>query len=167
MRIIKYGVVLDDDNRNVLVKESSSNYPALQRNILDPEAVRDLAVQVFGADRKAEEFVWMIATNSHFYPIGVFEVSHGSDRASMLNPREVFTRLFLCGASKFFLIHNHPSGDIAPSMDDLDATKRIAKGSQILGVEFMDHVIVGPDATYYSLRENATYLFFEKENEKS
>ena len=161
MRVVKYNVMLNGDKKAELVKESSTNYPDLARSLSDPCDVRDFAEAVFHADRMAEEYAWLIATDYRLHPIGVFEISHGSDRTSLLNAREVFTRLFLCGAGNFFLVHNHPSGDIAPSQEDIDATKRIFNGSQLLGIQLKDHVIVVSNLEYYSFHESRPEIFGE------
>lgn len=159
MRVTKYNVVLNSDKKTELVKESSANYPQLSRSLSGPSIVRDLAEEVFHASRMAEEYTWLIATDSVLHLTGVFEISHGSDRIAMLGAREIFTRLFLCGAGRFFLVHNHPSGDTTPSKEDIASTKKILKGSQVLGVELMDHIIVGSDRTYYSFQESMPEIF--------
>ena len=159
MRVVKYNIMLNDDKKAELIKESSANYPELARSLSDPSDIRDFAKAVFRADRMAEEYVWAIATDFHLHPIGVFEISHGSDRTSLLNEREVFTRLFLCGAGSFFLVHNHPSGDIFPSQEDIDATKRIFNGGELLGIQLKDHVIVGSNLEYYSFHKSMPEIF--------
>jgi len=61
-------------------------------------------------------------------------------------------KLLLCGASKFFLVHNHPSQDPSPSQNDHAVTKRIKECGLLLGVNLVDHIIVGND--YFSFFEN-------------
>ena len=152
MKIVQYKTILDEDRKNILVRESSRDYPDL-RNLNNPERLYLLANSVFDANHLAEEYVWLIAVNVKHHPIGVFEVSHGSDYASVVTPRELFVRLFLCGAHAFFLIHNHPSGDITPSSEDNALTKRVITSGKTLNVELLDHVIIA-DRMYYSYREN-------------
>lgn len=152
MRIIQYKTMLDEDRKNILVRESSKNYPDLGK-LNNPDSVCLLANSVFDANRLAEEHAWLIAVNTKNRPIGVFEVSHGSDCASIVTPRELFVRLFLCGAHAFFLIHNHPSGDITPSSEDDALTKRIIAAGKTLNVGLLDHIIIA-DRMYYSYRES-------------
>ena len=152
MRIVQYKTILDEDRKNILVRESSKNYPDLGK-LNNPDSVYLLANSVFDANRLAEEHVWLIAVNVKNHPIGVFEVSHGSDCASIITPRELFVRLFLCGAHAFFLIHNYPSGDTTPSSEDNALTKRVITSGKTLNVELLDHVIVA-DRMYYSYRES-------------
>lgn len=152
MRIIQYKTILDEDRKNILVRESSKNYPGLG-GLDSPDSVCLLANSVFDANRLAEEHVWLIAVNIKNNPIGVFEVSHGSDCTSIVTPRELFIRLLLCGAHAFFLVHNHPSGDITPSSEDDAVTRRVITSGKTLNVELLDHVIIA-DRMYYSYRES-------------
>lgn len=152
MRIIQYQAMLDEDRKNILVRESSKNYPGLG-GLDSPDSVCLLANSVFDASRLAEEHAWLIAVNTKNHPIGVFEVSHGSDCAAVVTPRELFIRLLLCGAHAFFLVHNHPSGYITPSAEDDALTKRVIAAGKTLNVEMLDHVIVA-DRKYYSYRES-------------
>ena len=157
MRIIQYKTILDEDRKNILVRESSKNYPDLGE-LDNPDNVCLLVNSVFDANRLAEEHVWLIAVNIKNHPIGVFEISHGSDHVSIVTPRELFIRLFLCGAHAFFLIHNHPSGDITPSSEDDELTKRIISAGKMLNVGLIDHVIIA-DRMYYSYRESRESWF--------
>lgn len=106
MRITCYKAMLDDDRKNILVKESSGNYPEI-REIKSPWKVTEMLNQVFQAEKQAEEHTYLIATDTKMKIIGVFEVAHGIVDASLLNPREIFVRLCLCGAATFIISHNH------------------------------------------------------------
>ena len=152
MRIIQYKTMLDEDRKNILVREASKNYPDLG-GLDSPDSVCLLANSVFDANRLAEEHAWLIGVNAKNRPIGVFEVSHGSDCAAVVTPREIFIRLLLCGAHAFFMVHNHPSGDITPSSEDDALTKRVIAAGKTLNVELLDHVIIA-DRKYYSYRES-------------
>lgn len=152
MRIIQYKTMLDEDRKNILVRESSKNYPDLG-GLDSPDSVCLLTNSVFDANRLAEEHGWLIGVNVKNRPIGVFEISHGSDCAAVVTPREIFIRLLLCGAHAFFLVHNHPSGDITPSSEDDALTKRVIAAGKTLNVELLDHVIIA-DRKYYSYRES-------------
>lgn len=152
MEIIKYSVYVP----NVLIKESTAEYPV---NTMDsPEKIVEFINTVFALDKKAEEYLYMIAFNTKNKPLGVFEVSHGSVDFSVARPRELLLRALLVGATNFVLIHNHPSGDPTPSASDIDATKRIISAANILCVSCLDHIIVG-DSNYYSFRIHKSDLF--------
>jgi len=68
------------------------------------------------------------------------------------SPRDILSPALECRASAFILIHNHPSGNPEPSDDDIRFTKKIKKASEILGIPFLDHIIIGKD-TYRSLKD--------------
>jgi DNA repair protein RadC len=83
--------------------------------------------------------------------IGIDEVSCGSVNASVVHPREVFKAAILANAVFLMLIHNHPSGYVDPSKDDIELTQQLVKSGQILGIEVIDHLIVS-SKEYYSFR---------------
>ncbi len=82
----------------------------------------------------------------------VHEVSRGSLDATVVHPREVFKAATLASAAAIVLAHNHPSGDPTPSPDDMVLTTRIANAGDIMGIEVLDHIIVGEGA-YFSFVE--------------
>ena len=98
----------------------------------------------------AEEYVYLICADTKCHISGVFELSHGSADSSVLKPREVFIRALLAGAVNIILVHNHPSGDPTPSRDDFQITGRIRESGKMIGVELIDHIIIG-DPEYYSV----------------
>ena len=65
---------------------------------------------------------------------------------------ELFKSILIGNSEKFILIHNHPSGDATPSVSDIEFTKRVLEGANILGVQFLDHIVVG-DNSYQSIME--------------
>ena len=85
----------------------------------------------------------MISLDYKCHPLGFFEVSHGTVNSSIVDPRSVFIRALLSGATSIILCHNHPSGDCTPSKEDVLLTKRIKEGGELLGIELLDHVIIG------------------------
>ena len=94
----------------------------------------------------------MICMNTKNKIIGVFEISHGSVNSSIVSPREVFQKALLANAVSIIVMHNHPSGDSTPSREDIEVTRRLSEAGKIVGVELLDHIIVG-DRVYCSLKE--------------
>ncbi len=84
--------------------------------------------------------------------LAIETVSVGSLNSSIVHPREVFKNPLKRSAAALVLVHNHPSGDPAPSREDLDVTKRLVEAGKILGIEVLDHIIIG-DQRYISLKE--------------
>ncbi|KAA0549566.1 JAB domain-containing protein [Bacillus sp. BGMRC 2118] len=76
----------------------------------------------------------------------------GSLNASIVHPREVFKEAFRRSAASIICIHNHPSGDPAPSKEDIEVTKRLSECGKIIGIELLDHLIIG-DGKFVSLKE--------------
>jgi DNA repair protein RadC len=99
-----------------------------------------------GIDR--EKFIVLLLNAKHI-PIGVNTVSVGSLTASIVSPREVFKPAIVGNAAAVLLAHNHPSGDPAPSPEDIELTKRLRDAGELLGIRVLDHVILG-DGKYYS-----------------
>lgn len=77
----------------------------------------------------------------------------GSLNTSVVHPREIFREAIRCSAASVICIHNHPSGDPTPSQEDVEITKRLFNAGEMIGIEMIDHLIIG-DQTYYSMREN-------------
>lgn len=80
-------------------------------------------------------------------------ISIGSVNASTLSPRDIFIEVLKYKAVSFVLLHNHPSGDPRPSASDILITKSLYKGAKLLGVDLLDHIIIGNN-TYMSFRQN-------------
>ncbi|MEH7379788.1 DNA repair protein RadC [Bacillus sp. JJ1533] len=76
----------------------------------------------------------------------------GSLNASIVHPREVYKEAFRRSAASIICIHNHPSGDPAPSREDIEVTKRLVECGRIIGIELLDHLIIG-EHKYVSLKE--------------
>jgi DNA repair protein RadC len=71
----------------------------------------------------------------------------------MAGPREVYQAALLSNAAGIVVGHNHPSGDPTPSPDDRQLTVRLASAGAVIGVELLDHIVVGHDGRYYSFKE--------------
>jgi DNA repair protein RadC len=82
----------------------------------------------------------------------VHEVSRGSLDSTVVHPREVFKAASLASAAAIVLAHNHPSGDPTPSTDDIRLTTRLVSAGEIMGIEVIDHIIIGHDS-YFSFLE--------------
>ena len=76
----------------------------------------------------------------------------GSLNASIVHPREVFKEALKWSAASIIVSHNHPSGDPTPSQEDVQVTRRLTQAGEILGIECLDHLIIG-DGRYVSMKE--------------
>lgn len=120
-----------------------------------PENVYKLATKTLNLLEAAEEYVYLITLNNKNKLTGLFEVSHGTVNSSILSPREIYIRALLLGATNIIIFHNHPSGDPEPSKENIRVTKRLKAAGELLGVELLDHLIVGDK--YYSFREEQMF----------
>jgi len=102
-------------------------------------------------DAPTEQFHIVLLDSRHRVMRSVL-TSQGTLTASLVHPREVFRPALRESAAAVVLVHNHPSGDPAPSHEDREITRRLARAGSLLGVPVLDHVIVA-DRGYASLRE--------------
>jgi DNA repair protein RadC len=112
-------------------------------------AARVLAEYIGEADR--ELFVIALLT-IRYRVLGLHTVSVGCLSSSLVHPREVFKPAILAGSSAVLLAHNHPSGDPEPSAEDHALTRRLAAAGTILGIEVLDHLVLGEEGRFVSLR---------------
>jgi DNA repair protein RadC len=110
-----------------------------------------LVAQYIG-DTDREVFAVALLTVRHRV-LGLHTVSVGCLTSSLVHPREVFKPAILAGSAALLLAHNHPSGDPEPSAEDIALTRRLIAGGQLLGIEILDHLILGEDGRFVSLRE--------------
>ncbi len=92
-------------------------------------------------DKKKEHFLALLL-DSRNRLIKVSEVSIGSLDTSIVHPREVFKEALSVSAASVIFVHNHPSGDLTPSEDDIKLSKRLAQAGEIMGIDVLDHIIV-------------------------
>jgi len=135
-----------------VVKENGGRYD-IDKTINNPIAARNLFIEVAELDKRTEEVFVMATIDVRNKVTGLFEVSTGTLNSSLVTPREVFKRAILQNAAGIVLGHNHPSGNIDASSDDINITKKLVKSGKILGVNVVDHIIVGNEGNYSSMKE--------------
>lgn len=134
----------------------------LARQSLGPRPVikspQDAAQLLMGEMSNLDrEHFRVINLNTKNQVIAVDTVSIGNLSASLVHPREVFKLPIKRSAASLILVHNHPSGDISPSKEDLKVTQRLIEAGSILGVDVVDHLIFGYNK-FLSMREKG-YIF--------
>lgn len=105
-------------------------------------------------ERLDRENFAVVTVDAKNVPIGFNIVAVGSLTLAVVHPREVFKMAVLQNAVRVFLAHNHPSGSVAPSCEDIALTRRLVEAGNVLGIEVVDHVIFGRNR----------YLSFADEN---
>lgn len=122
--------------------------PLDRPEITSPEAAAEVLLPALGgADR--ERCVAALLDTKHRL-VEVVTVSIGSIDHTFMAPREVFRDALLANAAALVVAHNHPSGDPAPSQDDERITRRLVRAGELVGVELLDHIVVG-DTRWISL----------------
>ena len=119
-------------------------------DINSPSSIANLFMEELRYKKKEVVKVLLLDTKNNI--ISDLLVSEGSLNASIVHPREVYLEAVKRSANKIIVVHNHPSGDPSPSNEDIKITKRLYDSGEILGIELLDHVIIG-DGNYCSLRE--------------
>ena len=134
--------------RVCLVRENTSEEIIKINNESDAyELVKD---ELAGSDREILLSVMLTVRNDL---IGVETVSIGSITASTTTPRDIFKSAILANAVAIIVCHNHPSGELIPSKNDIEITKQLIAAGDILGIKVLDHIIVSNQG-YRSLRDN-------------
>jgi DNA repair protein RadC len=105
---------------------------------------------------KKKEYFLAILLDTRSQLIKVAEISIGSLEASIVHPREVFKEAISASAASVIFAHNHPSGVSEASEDDINLTKRLAKAGEIVGIDVLDHIIIG-DNSYLSLKREELF----------
>ncbi len=99
-----------------------------------------------------KECFWSVLLNGKNRILKLARISEGSLTASLVHPREVFRPAILQGAAGILCVHNHPSGDPAPSQEDVQITRRLVETRRLVGIQVLDHVIIS-EARYFSFAD--------------
>ena len=155
MMIREYITSLTDDKRlPVLVCCKEFSY--VNSKIIDSEDVYNVMKDLYGMDKLAEEYVYMMSVDGSGRLISLFEISHGTVDSAQVQPREVIQKFLLSGGASMILVHNHPSGRSQGSAEDLIVTKRMQEACDLMGIRFLDHIVIG-NGEYYSFKEKGLY----------
>lgn len=149
MRITSYDVLLDG-NKIKLSDAQGRNYAG--ELLTNPGSIVRMMNDIFNLDKMSDEYLYLLVTDAKGRSASVFLIGKGTTDSCVTTPKEVLMRVLLTGRKRFVLIHNHPSGDPTPSEEDILLTKRIKEAAMIVGLELLDHIVVG-DPVWYSLKE--------------
>lgn len=116
------------------------------------EDVHRYLVDVCRLHKNHQEVLMAIAINTKGKAIGFTTVSIGDLCSASSHPREIFKFAVCSNAGSIVLAHNHPSEDPTPSEIDIEITKRLARAGEILDIPLLDHIIVGNESSYISMK---------------
>lgn len=125
-----------------LVSQVAEGTPTL----CDPESARAELSKLIGM--KDREYCAVLHLNSRHQVTSGEIVSIGTINSSLVHPREVFKAAILANARAFICAHNHPSGDVAPSDDDLALLRRLGSAADILGIPLLDFLVVAGEKVW-------------------
>ncbi|MBV9104471.1 MAG: DNA repair protein RadC, partial [Verrucomicrobia bacterium] len=132
---------------------------AAEQVVSDPLNHPEAIYQLLGAEmrRLDRESLRVVLLDRRFRLIAISEVSKGTLNESLAHPREIFKPAITHSAYAFVLVHNHPSGDPAPSEVDFRLTRRVADCARMLQIQLLDHLVVGSPQQdrpgYFSFKE--------------
>lgn len=135
--------------RVMLVKEAEATFTSYPRFQNSRDLFESFREEFAALDR---EYFVMITLDSKNRTIGYHTVSIGSLSTSVVHPRECLKAALLDSAAAVIFLHNHPSGDPAPSREDRECTSRLAAAAKILGIRVLDHVVFG-ETEYFSFAD--------------
>ncbi|AKB28540.1 DNA repair protein RadC [Methanosarcina siciliae T4/M] len=121
-----------------------------KRKICSPKDVYSLMYPRMREQKKEKFITLYLDTKNQILKEEV--VSIGSLNASIVHPREVFKSALLESSASVIMVHNHPSGDPSPSREDIMVTEKLVEGGKLLGIDILDHIIIG-DGRYVSLKD--------------
>ena len=124
-----------------LVKRINKPINKEEIKIKDAKDVAKLLMNEMRYEKR--EVVKLILLNNKNVVLKIKDISYGGTNFAMIEPREVLSEAVKLQAPKIILVHNHPSGDVVPSKSDFNITDRIYEACEIIGIELLDHIIIG------------------------
>ncbi|KXB67646.1 putative DNA repair protein RadC [Parvimonas sp. KA00067] len=132
-------------SKRINIRECVDNF-----SVGSPKSVADIFMNILRDEMKEHFYVLLLDTKNKI--ISWDEISKGDLNSSIVHPREVFKYALKYSANSIICLHNHPSGDPTPSMQDIEITKRLQEVGNLVGIKLLDHIIIGYNK-YISLRE--------------
>jgi DNA repair protein RadC len=136
-----------------LVRDSAKIYDLKTKIVRSPQDGADAFREVFDVPSMTKEHFLLATLNTKNEIIGMHTIHIGTVNASVVHPREVYQQALLNNASSIIVCHNHPSGDPTPSREDIEVTKRLVEAGKVVGIDLLDHIVVGDGTRYVSLKE--------------
>lgn len=121
-------------------------------NVYSPNDAVEITNKYIGDEDREVLLVMVLNTKNQI--VAVHRCHMGSINSSVAHPREIFKVAILNNAASIIIAHNHPSGIVSPSQEDIKLTQRIAECGGVLGIELLDHLIVGWQEGYYSFKSS-------------
>lgn len=142
MNIRKYETRLDGNGFVMLNLMFSKYIPEIENNFTNSEKVYQLC-RTMEWDTYSEEHVFLLSFDMKFRLKAFFEIGIGNNDTCLVDRRGIAQKILLSNAAKMIMVHNHPSGDSTPSKEDLNVSNELKKLGELLGIPFVDSIILG------------------------
>ena len=139
-----YKLIMDDNKLPKLEATFSFEINKEYSNLND--YVYDICKNKIKFTNNFDEYTYIFAFGFNDSLKGIYELSHGAHSDAPIYHKELFMFLLLIGAESFIIVHNHPSGNIRPSMADLQTTSLLSEFSKLLKIDFLDALVIGKDS---------------------
>ena len=136
--MIVYRTELDENKIPYVVQERKVHYGITPH----PDSVTEMLNTVVRLGHLAEEHIYEVCLSSASEPIGIFEVGQGSLSAAPVSPLVIFRNALLLNAPAVIIAHNHPSGSLEASFEDLECRDRLKNAGELLGVKLLDFLVL-------------------------
>ncbi|MDO5556622.1 MAG: DNA repair protein RadC [Clostridia bacterium] len=124
-----------------LARRMSKPINDMNLKITGPKSVAELFMEELRYERR--EFLKLVLLNTKNKVIKIINIAWGGNSKIVIHPKDVLMEPVKWGAPRMILVHNHPSGDPTPSNSDFEFTKKLLDAAKIMGIELLDHVIIG------------------------
>lgn len=148
LKVIEYNLQLKENREVHLLREHAHIYKKMERQEFTgdaPDRIYTFMCDNYQMHRLAEEHVYVLAFNTKQQLEGVCLIAKGTVNQTIVSPREIYIRALLMGAVTIVMVHNHPSGEPKLSKEDIFMTKKVREAGRILGVQLLDHILIGRD----------------------
>lgn len=134
----------------LLVREETFEYNKAIKNTRD---IFTFVKEILKVQDEAQEVCYVITLDTKNKIVGFTETARGAINMCNISLSQIFKNVLLSNCEKFIVLHNHPSGDATPSKQDIEITKHILESAKLLGMQMLDHVIVGNEDFQSCMKE--------------
>lgn len=139
-----------------LVKEKAGYYDVPTKRITAPRDLVPILKEVLGIHEKTQEHLVLVSLNTRNEVIGVHTVHIGAINYAIVSTRDIFMNALLANAKNIIIAHNHPSGNVEPSQEDINFSKKVEEAGNYLEITLIDSIIIGAgddDTPFTSLKQ--------------
>lgn len=136
-------------------------YATIELRTLHKGPSSDKLGDIFEAEgmfNQASEMVWVVAIDAMAKVRAIVPVAHGNEFEVTVDLANVMQAVWAAGTKRFFLVHNHPSGNVSPTPADMSLTKQVNLAAAICAAMLEDHIIIGPNDAWYSMKDAGKFV---------